>query len=133
MSFPLSGNLTAACVRRDAISARTKAALAAAKANGRKLRNYKRIANAKQRATAARAEAVRPAITATAHLSTPAAADVLNRRRVKTVSGKSRHAIQVRRLRYSLGPMIGGRGLIPRARRRNLTNLEDGLATEQCS
>jgi len=43
MSFPLSGNLTAACVRRDAISARTKAALAAAKANGSKLGNYTRI------------------------------------------------------------------------------------------
>jgi DNA invertase Pin-like site-specific DNA recombinase len=61
---------------RDAIfSARTKVALAAAKANGKRLGNYQRIAEAKQRATAARAEAVRPAITATAHLSTRAAAD----------------------------------------------------------
>src|SRR5215831_6007928 len=41
---------------RDAISARTKAALAAAKANGNRLGNYQRIAEAKQRATAARAD-----------------------------------------------------------------------------
>jgi DNA invertase Pin-like site-specific DNA recombinase len=45
---------------RDAISARTKAALAAANANGKRLGNCERIAEAKQRATAARAEAVRP-------------------------------------------------------------------------
>jgi hypothetical protein len=47
-------------VERDAISARAKAALAAAKAKGKRLGNYKRIAEAKQRATAARGESMRP-------------------------------------------------------------------------
>jgi DNA invertase Pin-like site-specific DNA recombinase len=56
---------------RYMISARTKAALAVARADGKKLGNYKRIAAAKQLATAARAEAVRPngAIRARCHLS----------------------------------------------------------------
>ena len=67
-----------------AISARTKAALAAAKANGKKLGNYRRIAEAKQRATTARAESVRGAIADTAHLSTRAAADAVNRRSIRT-------------------------------------------------
>jgi len=66
---------------------RTKAALAAAKANGKRLGNYQRIAEAKQRATAARAETVRPVITETMHLSTRAAADELNRRGIRTASG----------------------------------------------
>jgi DNA invertase Pin-like site-specific DNA recombinase len=59
---------------RDAISARTKAALVAAKANGKKLGNYRRIAEA--------------AIAETAHLSTRAAAEALNRRGVRTASGE---------------------------------------------
>lgn len=50
---------------RDAISARTKAALVAAKANGKKLGNYRRIAEAKERATVARRAA---AVAGTAHL-----------------------------------------------------------------
>ena len=89
---------------RDAISARTKAALAAAKANGKKLGNYRRIAEAKQRATAARAEAVRPAVTETMHLSTQAAADELNRRGITTASGTKWHAMQVHRVRQRLNP-----------------------------
>jgi DNA invertase Pin-like site-specific DNA recombinase len=44
---------------RDAISKRTKEALAAAKARGVKLGDYARIAAAKRKATAARAESVR--------------------------------------------------------------------------
>jgi DNA invertase Pin-like site-specific DNA recombinase len=88
---------------RDAISARTKAALAAAKANGKKLGNYRRIAEAKQRATAARAEAVRGAIVDTAHLSTRAAADALNRRGISTANGKRWHAMQIHRARERLG------------------------------
>jgi len=50
-----------------------------------------------------RAEAVRPAITATADLSTRAAADTLNRRGTTTPSGKSWHAMQVHRARQRLG------------------------------
>ncbi|GLR85834.1 recombinase family protein [Bradyrhizobium iriomotense] len=88
---------------RDAISARTKAALAAAKAKGRKLGNYRRIAKAKQEAATARAEAVRPAITSTRHLSMQAAADELNSRGIRTATGKPWHAIQVSRVRQRLG------------------------------
>jgi DNA invertase Pin-like site-specific DNA recombinase len=88
---------------RDAISARTKAALAVAKANGKVLGNYQRIAAEKQRATTARAEAVRPVITATAHRSTHAAAELLNRRGIRTASGKLWHATQVHRMRQRLG------------------------------
>jgi DNA invertase Pin-like site-specific DNA recombinase len=87
---------------RDAISKRTKDALAAAKANGKKLGNYQRIAEAKQRATGARAEAMRGAITETMHLSTQAAADELNRRGMRTASGKRWHAMQVLRARHRL-------------------------------
>jgi DNA invertase Pin-like site-specific DNA recombinase len=95
---------------RDAISKRTKEALAAAKARGTtkdgrplKLGNYQRISKAKQAAAAARAEAVRPAITSTLHLSTQAAADELNRHGHTTVSGKPWHAMQVLRARRRLG------------------------------
>jgi DNA invertase Pin-like site-specific DNA recombinase len=87
---------------RDTISARTKAALAAAKAKGTVLGNYERIAKAKREATAARDEAVREAVTATAHLSTRAAADALNRRGIRTASGKQWHAMQVHRVRSRL-------------------------------
>ena len=57
-------SLPCADYERDAISARTKAALVAAKANVKKLGNYRRIAEAKQRTTTGRAEAV---IAETAH------------------------------------------------------------------
>jgi DNA invertase Pin-like site-specific DNA recombinase len=62
---------------RDAISKRTRDALAVAKAKGKVIGNYERIAKAKREATAARDEAVRGAIADTAHLSTRAAADGL--------------------------------------------------------
>jgi len=62
-----------------------------------------RIAAAKQRPTTARAEAVRPAITKTMHLSARAAADALNRRGIRTASGKQWHAMQVLRTRHRLG------------------------------
>jgi DNA invertase Pin-like site-specific DNA recombinase len=82
---------------------RTKAALAAAKAKGKQLGNYQRIAAAEQRATTERAEAVRPAIAKMAHLSARAAADELNRRRITTTSGKPWDAMQITRLRDRLG------------------------------
>jgi DNA invertase Pin-like site-specific DNA recombinase len=88
---------------RDAISARTKAALAAARAKGKRLGNYQRIAAAKQRATAERAEAVRPAIAETARLSACAAAAELNRRDISTASDKPWHAMQISRMRDRLG------------------------------
>jgi DNA invertase Pin-like site-specific DNA recombinase len=88
---------------RDAISKRTKDALAAAKAKGKVLGNYERIAKAKREATAARAETVRSMITETAHLSTHTAAAELNGRGLMTVSGKRWHPMQVLRARHRLG------------------------------
>jgi DNA invertase Pin-like site-specific DNA recombinase len=90
-------------LEREAISKRTKEALAAAKAKGKRLGNYQRIAEAKQAATKGRAEAVRPAITSTLHLSTPAAANELNSRGLTTASGKPWHGMQVHRIRHRLG------------------------------
>ena len=51
----------------------------------------------------ARAETVRPVITKTSHLSTQAAADELNRRGIKTATGKQWHSMQVLRVRQRLG------------------------------
>ena len=68
--------------------------------------NFQRIAEAKQRATAARAEAVRRVIAETAHLSTHAAADTLNCRGIRTTNGKQWHAIQVPSRPPAARPMI---------------------------
>jgi DNA invertase Pin-like site-specific DNA recombinase len=88
---------------RDAISKRTTEALAAAKARGVLLGDYARIAAAKRKATAARAEAVRPAIASTLSLSAAAAADDLNKRGVTTAAGGRWQAVQVIRARRRLG------------------------------
>jgi hypothetical protein len=85
---------------RKQISRRTIEALAAAKVCGVKLGNYQRIA----KATAARAEAVRPAVASTMHLSATAAADDLNRRGITTASGKHWQAVQVICARQRLDP-----------------------------
>jgi len=88
---------------RDAISKRTTEALAAAKVRGVKLGNYQRIAEAKQAATTARAEAMRGPIEATAHLSATAAAADLNGRGITTTGGTRWQATQVIRARRLLG------------------------------
>jgi DNA invertase Pin-like site-specific DNA recombinase len=88
---------------RDAISKRTKEALAAAKARGVKLGNFARISAAKQAATRARAETVRQPIEATAHLSANAAAADLNERGITTAAGGAWRAEQVLRARRQLG------------------------------
>lgn len=74
----------------------------AAKARGAKLGNYARISKAKPEATAARAEAMRPAIASTMHLSATAAADHLNRHGIATASGKQWQVTQVIRVRQRL-------------------------------
>jgi hypothetical protein len=56
-----------------------------------------------RKAAIARAEAVRLEIIETMHLSTLAAADELNRRGIRTASGKQWHAMQVHRVRQRLG------------------------------
>jgi hypothetical protein len=72
-----------------------KEALAAAKARGVKLGDYERIAAAKRKATAARAESVRPAIASTMHLSALAAAADLSKRNITTATGARWCAMQV--------------------------------------
>jgi hypothetical protein len=54
-------------------------------------------------ATRARAEAVRPAIASTLHLSATGAADDLNRRGITTAGGKRWQAMQIIRARKQLG------------------------------
>jgi DNA invertase Pin-like site-specific DNA recombinase len=88
---------------RDAISARTKAALAAAKARGVKLGNYQRIAEAKQRATAARDETLRAIVTPLAGQTMRAIAKALNDRGIRTARGGRWQAPQVMRLLDRLG------------------------------
>ena len=56
-----------------------------------------------RRPHARRAEAVRPVIAETVHLSLQAAADALNRRGITTASGKQWHWMQVHRARQRLG------------------------------
>jgi hypothetical protein len=58
-----------------------------------------RVVEAKQRATATRAEAVRGAISETAHLSTSAAVDTLSRRGIRTATSEQWRAMQVYRVR----------------------------------
>jgi DNA invertase Pin-like site-specific DNA recombinase len=93
---------------RDAISARTKAALAAAKANGKVLGNYERIAKAKREATAARDEAVRGAIADTAHLFSLLSANqrLLERLEAENAQLRGRVAelmLEIQALRDALG------------------------------
>jgi DNA invertase Pin-like site-specific DNA recombinase len=98
---------------RDAISKRTREALAAARARGVKLGDYARIAAGRRRATTARAESVRQPIAEALHLSALAAAAELNRRNIATATGKRWHATQVIRARKRLDLLracLGGPG-----------------------
>jgi DNA invertase Pin-like site-specific DNA recombinase len=91
---------------RDAISQRTKDALASARARGVKLGDYERIAAGRRKATAARAESVRQPIAETLHLSAAAAATQLNRRNIASVTGKRWQATQIIRARKRLGQSV---------------------------
>ena len=96
----------------DRLANQIRDAFAAAKAAGTQIGNP-RLGQNNRKAAAARAEAVRPAITETIHLSMLAAANELNRRGIRTASGKQWHATQVRRVRNRLGLTTGGLRTIP--------------------
>jgi DNA invertase Pin-like site-specific DNA recombinase len=90
---------------RKQITERPKDALAAAKARGVRLGNYQRISAAKQRATAERTEAVRPAIAKTA---TFRRVRLPTSRTGATTGGGKWHAMQVLRMRDRPGPIPTG-------------------------
>jgi hypothetical protein len=99
--FASSSRSTSPCLDVGALGSFALSVIrASAKANGKTLGNYQRIAAAKQRATSERAEAARPAIEGTMHLSARAAAEELTRR---DIGGKKWHAMQIVRMRRRLG------------------------------
>jgi hypothetical protein len=67
-----------------------------------KLGNYERISAAKAKATAVRAEQLRPVLDTVADLSATAAAAKLNARGVTTLAGGRWHAMQVIRARQRI-------------------------------
>jgi DNA invertase Pin-like site-specific DNA recombinase len=87
---------------RDMIADRTRKALAAAKAKGKRIGNPE-LGKKNRLAAAERAGHLRPVIAETAHLSMQAAADELNRLGVKTAAGSDWHPMQVHRVRERLG------------------------------
>jgi DNA invertase Pin-like site-specific DNA recombinase len=86
---------------REMISERTKAGLAAAKAQGVKLGNAE-VAAANREAALNRAEQLRPIFAELAALSARRAAEELNRRGVQTPVGRQWHATTVIRVRDRL-------------------------------
>jgi DNA invertase Pin-like site-specific DNA recombinase len=88
---------------RALISRRTKEALAAAKARGKKLGGLRAGGGlANQRAAADFAESLKPVFGELANLSARQAAEELNRRNIKTAAGGTWHAVQVIRVRERL-------------------------------
>jgi DNA invertase Pin-like site-specific DNA recombinase len=87
---------------RSLISKRTKAALAAAKAKGRKLGGHRGQSAANKAAAAERAEALRPGFAELAALSAKKAAAELNARKVATPTGSLWSALTVIRVRARL-------------------------------
>jgi len=87
---------------RDLVANRLRDSFAAPKAAGKQIGNPSLALN-NRKAAIARAEGVRLDIIETMHLSILAAADELNRRGIRTASGRKWHAMQVRRVRNHLG------------------------------
>jgi DNA invertase Pin-like site-specific DNA recombinase len=87
---------------RAMISRRTKDALAAAKARGKRLGGHRLQSDENQRKAAAHAEQLRPIFEELSGHSARAAAWELNRRGVPTAAGGKWHAMQVIRVRERL-------------------------------
>ena len=87
---------------RRMISVRTKDALAAAKARGKKLGGLREYGRELQQAAVERARALKPILTELATLSARAAAAELNRRQVQTPTGAPWSAMTVIRARARL-------------------------------
>jgi DNA invertase Pin-like site-specific DNA recombinase len=88
---------------REAISERTKAALAAAKRRGVKLGGMRGKSLEQQAEALKRAKALRKVFAELADLSHRGAAKALNERGLKTATGKAWGPVQVTRVRERLG------------------------------
>jgi DNA invertase Pin-like site-specific DNA recombinase len=101
-SFMLHIYAAVAEQERQVISRRTKDALAAAKARGKKLGGHRSVSDRTAAAARAYAESLRPIFDEHAALSANALAHELTRRGVATASGGTWKAMQVTRIRARL-------------------------------